>query len=185
MSTQTKQLKCPCLGLSTKLWESQPRGFIVVILANIYYISFWKAGSNLVSTALFTLLLGAIICCVMKLLGKKCCCCCEKKDETATTPKGPNSLVAFFKSVVSLEDPCFTLKILFILYLVSLLVGLCSDHLVIFVLMNFALLYGLINKYVPNFLFRGFMVVKQVLEGVFGIIECAIPKYEEPKEESK
>ena len=121
----------------------------------------------------------------MKLFGKKCCSECEKKDETITTAKEPNSLVAFFKSVVSLQDPCFTLKILITLYLVSLLVGLCSDHFVIFVLMNFAMLYGLINKYVPNFLFRAFMIVKQILEGVFGVIECAIPKYEEPKEENK
>ena len=183
--SNSNQLKCPCLALSTKLWETQARGFIFAVAANAYYISFWKSGSSLFSMGIFTVLLGLMMCCLMKLLGKKCCCECEKKDETSGVPKASSSLCNNLKAVVSLEHPFFTLKVLFGLYLISIIVGLFSDHLVVFVIMNFATFYGLINKYFPNFLFRIFMVVKQILEGVFGVIECAIPKYEEPKEESK
>ena len=43
--------------------------------------------------------------------------------------------------------------------------------------------YAPIENYTDHFLFKAKMSVIQTIEGIIGIINCLIPKYEEPKKQ--
>ena len=45
------------------------------------------------------------------------------------------------------------------------------------ILLNIIILYGPIEKKYPDFLFKSYIYLKQIFEGVFGLITCFIPKY--------
>ena len=50
------------LNLSSKLFEKPIFGYIIAILYNIFYIYYWKIGSNLLSIITFSILYFIIIC---------------------------------------------------------------------------------------------------------------------------
>ena len=45
------------------------------------------------------------------------------------------------------------------------------------IFLNIIILYGPIEKKNPNCLFKIYLYLKQISEGVFGLISCFIPKY--------
>ena len=51
-------------------------------------------------------------------------------------------------------------------------------------MLNILVFYAPINNKFPNFVFNSIMYVKQTIEGIFGIVECFIPRYVDKKEKN-
>ena len=90
-----------------------------------------------------------------------------------------------FRKIISFEDPIFTIKSLFYIYLLMKLAGLLGDRFILLIVLNIFIFYAPIEKKCPHFLFKSRMYVKQIIEGTIGIIECLIPRYEEEKPKKK
>ena len=90
-----------------------------------------------------------------------------------------------FRKIISFEDPIFTIKSLFYIYLLMKLAGLLGDRFILLIVLNIFIFYAPIEKKCPHFLFKSRMYVKQIIEGTVGIIECLIPRYEEEKPKKK
>lgn len=106
---------------------------------------------------------------------------CSSENPNSQTPQANSKQNNFIQQIISLENPSQTVQVLIGLYIMSIMLSHLSDHFILFFVMNFCIFYGLIEKYCPFFLFKGYMLVKQVIEGVFGIVVCAIPSYEDLK----
>ena len=89
------------------------------------------------------------------------------------------------EEITSLQDCSKTIRFTLADYGILKFLSLFPLFFIFWVLMNLALLYAPINKFCPNFIFRGFIAVKQILEGVIGVIECLIPKYVEEEQKEK
>ena len=59
--------------------------------------------------------------------------------------------------------------------------GYLGDKFILLIILNIFVLYHPINKKFPHFLFLSRMYIKQVIEGIIGILECFIPRYEGEK----
>ena len=59
--------------------------------------------------------------------------------------------------------------------------NLVGDRFILLVVLNIFIFYAPLDKKCPHFLFVSRMYVKQIIEGIFGLIECVIPRYEEEK----
>ena len=90
-----------------------------------------------------------------------------------------------FRKLVSFEDPIFTIKTLIYIYLLMKLAGLLGDRFILLIVLNIFIFYAPIEKKYPHFLFKTRMYAKQILEGIIGILECLIPRYEEEKPKKK
>ncbi len=55
----------------------------------------------------------------------------------------------------------------------------------IWVALNIILFYAPIEKKFPYFLFKSRMYLQQTFQGIFGLINCFIPKYEEQKKNNE
>ena len=86
-----------------------------------------------------------------------------------------------FRKIISFEDPIFTIKSLFYIYLLMKLAGLLGDRFILLIVLNIFIFYAPIDKKFPHFLFKTRMYTKQIIEGTIGILECLIPRYEEGK----
>ena len=49
------------------------------------------------------------------------------------------------------------------------------------VLLNLIILYAPLEEKIPHFLFKWRFGLRQLTDGLLGIIDCLIPKYEEKK----
>ena len=90
-----------------------------------------------------------------------------------------------FGKIISLEEPLFTLKSIFYIYLLMKVSMLLGDRFILFVILNIFVFYSPINKKFPHFLFYSRMYIKQIFEGIIGIVECFIPRYMEDKNKKK
>ena len=89
------------------------------------------------------------------------------------------------KDIVSLEDTTNTFQVLFVLYLLSKITNCLGDRFIIFILLNLVLFYSPLDKNFPNFLFNIFIICKQCIEGIIGVVICIVPKYEEVVDEKE
>ena len=89
------------------------------------------------------------------------------------------------EKIINFEEPFFSLKSLFYLYLLMKTFSIIGDRFVVFVVLNIFIFYAPIDKKCPHFLFISRMYIKQIIEGTLGIIECIIPRYEEVKQNKK
>ena len=89
--------------------------------------------------------------------------------------------INYFKKIVSLEDCKFTLKELAKLYVIMKVINIINEKFLIYIIINIIIFYAPLDHYSHHFLFKAKMAVKQTFEGILGILECLIPKYEEPK----
>ena len=72
---------------------------------------------------------------------------------------------------------CF--KLVLSLYFTSKIVNFFNDKFMFFLVSNIIAFHGLIEQFCPDSLFKARISVKQIIEGVIGIIECLIPRYED------
>ena len=60
-----------------------------------------------------------------------------------------------------------------------------NDKFILYLILNIVILYAPIEKKCPNFLFKCRITLKQIIEGVIGLLECIIPKYVENTDNQK
>lgn len=60
-------------------------------------------------------------------------------------------------------------------------VNIINDKFMLLIIMNIVIFYAPIENITDHFLFKAKMAVKQTFEGIIGLVECLIPRYEEPK----
>lgn len=68
-------------------------------------------------------------------------------------------------------------------YILVKIINWFNEKFIVWVILNILLFYGPIEKKIPYFLFKSRMFFQQISEGIFGLISCIIPKYEETKNE--
>ena len=86
---------------------------------------------------------------------------------------------------MSFEEPILTIKTVFYTYYCMKIANLLADRFILFVIMNIFVFYAPIDKICPHFIFIARMYIKQIIEGIIGIIESFVPRYEgdKPKKE--
>ena len=87
--------------------------------------------------------------------------------------------VNFIKKTISCEDKLYTSRVLIETYLLMKITYFLSDKFIILLILNVIIMYAPLEKNFPHFLFKCRMTFRQVIEGIIGLIECIIPKYEE------
>ena len=96
-----------------------------------------------------------------------------------------NSFKDFVKKVISCEDLFYTIVTIVEVFLLMKITALFHDKFILLVGINIILLYAPLEKYYPHFLFKIRMSFTQIVEGVIGVLECVIPRYEEPNSKDK
>ena len=91
----------------------------------------------------------------------------------------------FIKKTISCEDKYYTIVVLIQIYILMKIASWFSDKFLLYLIINVLLVYAPIEKKCPYFLFKCRMSFKQIIEGIIGLIECLIPKYEEEKKEKE
>ena len=86
---------------------------------------------------------------------------------------------------MSFEEPILTIKTVLYIYYCMKITTLLGDRFILLVIMNIFVFYAPIEKKCPHFLFISRMYIKQIIEGIIGLIESFIPRYEgdKPKKE--
>ena len=87
----------------------------------------------------------------------------------------------FIKNTISCEDKFYTFITLLQVYILMKITSILNDKFILYLLLNIVILYAPIEKKCPNFLFKCRITLKQIIEGVIGLLECLIPKYVEEK----
>ena len=85
----------------------------------------------------------------------------------------------FIKKTISCEDKFYTVIILIQVYILMKIFSFFNDKFILYLALNIIILYAPFEKKCPHFLFKCRIALKQVIEGVIGLLECLIPKYEE------
>ena len=83
------------------------------------------------------------------------------------------------KRAISCEDKLYSVIYLIQVYILMKISSFLNDKFVIIIIINIVLLYGPFEEKCPHFLFKARMTFKQIIEGVIGLLDCLIPKYEE------
>jgi hypothetical protein len=87
----------------------------------------------------------------------------------------------FIKKVISCEDLFYSFRSIVEVYILMRLTSILNDKFIICLIFNVIILYAPLEKNFPHFLFKSRMSFKQVIDGVIGILDAVIPKYEEIK----
>ena len=90
-------------------------------------------------------------------------------------------LEKFIKKVISCEDLFYSFTIIVEVYILMKLTSILNDKFIICLALNVIILYAPLEKNFPHFLFKSRMAFKQIIDGVIGILDAVIPKYEEIK----
>ena len=72
-----------------------------------------------------------------------------------------------------------------IFYILSRIINWFNDKLIVWIVLNVLIFYGPLEKKYPYFLFKFRASVEQIFQGIFGLVSCFIPKYEEDNKENK
>ena len=91
----------------------------------------------------------------------------------------------FIKKTISCEDKYYTIVVLIQIYLLMKITSWFSDKFILYVIVNVLLLYAPLEKKCPHFLFKCRISFKQIIEGIIGLLDCLIPKYEEETNDKK
>ena len=109
----------------------------------------------------------------------------NKESETQKEKEGLfqsySTLFNYVKQIILFQDKKYSIKKLIELYIIMKVINLFNDKLLLLIIMNIIIFYAVLENYSDHFLFKAKMSVKQVFEGIIGVIECIIPRYEEFK----
>ena len=116
----------------------------------------------------------------------------EIKDESISEEKlkvlfkETHALIEYFKNFVkktiSLEDKLYTFRTLVELYLLMKITSYLNDKIILIFVSNIIIFYATIEQKYPYFVLKSRMAIKQIIEGVFVLLLCVIPRYEEEKQ---
>ena len=71
------------------------------------------------------------------------------------------------------------------MYIIGKIINILNDKFLLLIVTNIIMLYAPIENYTDHFLFKDKIAVVQTIKGILGIVNCLIPKYEEPKKEKE
>ena len=178
-SDRANYLDIKVLEISSELFENPLFGFGITAITNILYIYVWYKKKTVFSILTFLLLFYIIVRIIQKkILGLN--------RNTKTNEEGLKTellkvylqISTYVVSIVSLENYVYTCTELAKLYTFCIIINLFNDKFLLLILLNIVMLYSQIEKKCNHFVFKGRMAVKQIIEGVIGVVACFIPKYE-------
>jgi len=85
--------------------------------------------------------------------------------------------------IITFDDYYYSLKNIFIFLILSKIINLFNEKIIVLIALNIIIFYGPLDKKYPYFLFKSVMYILQIFDGIFGLIKCLIPSYEEEKKE--
>ena len=101
----------------------------------------------------------------------------KKKEENYFLP--PNNDDCLINKITKFDDYYYSIKKIFIFFILSKILNLFNEKFILLIALNILIFYGPIEKKYPYFLFKSRMYLQQIFQGIFGLIKCFIPKYEE------
>ena len=167
---------------SKEIFKNAIFGYICGIYLNFVYIYNWRKNKNIFSLLIILYINYLLIKIILGMLYKL-----EENKEH----KAYNYEIEIkryrerFRKIISLEDPSSTIRTFIYIYLLLLLSRLLGDKFILLLILNILIFYTPINNKFPNFIFLSIMSIKQMIEGVFGILESFIPRYIDKKELNK
>ena len=182
---ESKRANCldeKILEFSSDLFKIPQFGYAISLVLNLLYIYLWYK-----KTTIFSLIIRVFLFyLILKLIQKQIF---EVKINQKLDEEGiknnlfelHSQLTEFFNKIISFEDILTSVKLLVKLYVCKNILNLINDKFLLWVLLNIVVLYSQIEKICPHFIFKARMAVKQTIEGTIGILECFIPRYEEPE----
>ena len=88
-----------------------------------------------------------------------------------------------FQDIIYFKEPLYSLTAFIELYIFLTISKFINDRIIILIICNIIIFYDIIEKKYPKFLFKSRMYIKEIIEGILGIIIALIPKYEEVRNE--
>ena len=167
---------------SKEIFKNAIFGYICGIYLNFVYIYNWRKNKNIFSLLIILYINYLLIKIILGMLYKL-----EENKEHKTS----NYEIEIkryrerFRKIIRLEDPSSTIRTFIYIYLLLLLSRLLGDKFILLLILNILIFYTPINNKFPNFIFLSIMSIKQMIEGVFGILESFIPRYVDKKELNK
>ena len=83
--------------------------------------------------------------------------------------------------IIAFDDFYYSIKKIFIFVIFSKIINLFNEKLIFWIALNIIIFYGPLEKKCPYFFFKSVMFILQTFDGIFGLIKCIIPAYEEEK----
>ena len=166
---------------SIEIFTNKIFGFICGLYLNFIYIHNWLKNKNIFSL-LIIIYINILI--IKIILGKIFQVVIKEEPKKNFNEQDMNKIRERFRKIIRLEDPSSTIRSFIYTYLCLLLSKLLGDKFIIFFMLNIFVFYVPINNIFPNFIFNSIMYVKQTIEGIFGIVECFIPRYVDKKEKN-
>ena len=71
------------------------------------------------------------------------------------------------------------------MYIIGKVINIINEKFILLIVTNIIMLYAPIESYSDHFLFKAKMAIIQTIEGILGIINCLIPKYEDPQKKKE
>ena len=167
---------------SKDIFKNPIFGYITGIYLNFLYIHNWRKNKNIFSL-LMILYINYLL--IKIILGKIYKLEENKEHETYNYELEIKKRRERFRKIISLEDPSSTIRTFIYTYLCLFLSQLLGDQFILLLILNILIFYAPINNKFPNFIFTSIMSIKQTIEGIFGILECFIPRYVDKKELNK
>lgn len=178
------------LGISEKIWQNKLLGIIITITSNILFIYEWRKKAGFFYLCLFFLFYYLLITLILrKIVFQEVKKIEEEKEEDKLVKddfalyikKRKDTLVNFIRDVTSWEEPSFTVVVLIEVFIFMKIFYFVGDKFICLLLLNFVIFYHPIEHKKPYFAYCLFMEAYQIIQGIVGICECLIPRYEEPK----
>ena len=166
---------------SIEIFSNKIFGFICGLYLNFIYIHNWLKNKNIFSLLILIYINILIIKIILRKIFEV-----KMKEEPKKNfnEQDIKKIRERFRKIISLEDPSSTIRSLIYTYILLLLSKLLGDKFIIFFMLNIFVFYAPINDKFPNFIFNSIMYIKQTIEGIFGILECFIPRYVDKKEKN-
>ena len=86
-----------------------------------------------------------------------------------------------FQDIIYFKEPLYSLTAFIELYIFLTISKFINDRIIILIICNIIIFYDIIEKKYPKFLFKSRMYIKEIIEGILGVIIALIPKYEEDR----
>lgn len=167
---------------SNKLWEEK-KGIPVGILFNLFIIYIYRSKQTLFSC----LALSYLVFILFSFFSKKFFSKKQEEGEKKPTIQENNNgqelfdnIKQFFEGLKESNntvEECLCTCIL--LFFIILLNKIFSDLFFIWIIGNLCIFYAPLDKAFPGCIFNAYLAVVQTIEGVVGLTECLIPRYEE------
>ena len=181
------------LDFSSGLFKNPYLGYALVFLINLLYIYTYCKSKSCISILIYLFMAYLLTSIILAQLAhfkkskKK-----EIKDELISEEKlkvlfkETHALIEYFKNFVkktiSLEDKLYTFRTLVELYLLMKITSYLNDKIILIFVSNIIIFYSTIEQKYPYFVLKSRMAIKQIIEGVFVLLLCVIPRYEEEKQ---